>query len=97
MIALIFYIGRTRIKKIDKVVYGCEFPNDNIVAVAIRTVNYGMPFLWKWHAKRSGLDGKIDGFDSHFRWPFVTALLMIPTMFIFMTLTMLFDKYVGIT
>ncbi|MCF6324509.1 MAG: hypothetical protein L3J89_09335 [Gammaproteobacteria bacterium] len=86
-----------RIKQIDKAVYGHEFQDDNIVAIAIRTVNYGMPFLWKWHAKRSGLEDKIDQFDKRFRWPFITTLLMVPSMFIFMTLGLLFDQYAGIT
>lgn len=65
-IALMFYIGRARIKKIDCVVYGCEFPNDSIFALMIRVSNYASAFLWTWSARRSGLEGKIEHFDKKF-------------------------------
>ncbi len=73
MIVLIFYIGRTRIKEIDKMVYGFEFPNDSIFALGLRVPNDGGAFLWKWSEKRSGLEGKIEHFDKRFRWPFIAV------------------------
>ncbi len=76
MIGLMFYIGKTRIKAIDKVVYGFEFPNDSIFALMIRVPNYSGAFLWKWSAKRSGLEGKIEHFDAKFRWPFKAVMLL---------------------
>lgn len=71
-----FFIGKTRIKKIDKVVYGFEFPHDNLFAQLIRVPNYGGAFLWAWSAKRSGLNGKIEHFDKNFQWPFKAILLL---------------------
>ncbi len=97
MIALLFYTGRTRVKEIDKVVYGFEFPNDSIFALMIRVPSYGAGFLCKWSAKRSGLEGKVEHFDHRFRWPFIAVFLLSFSIFIFMILAILFDKYVGLT
>ncbi len=76
VIGLMFFIGKTRIKAIDKVVWGYEFPNDSIFALMLRVPNYGGAFLWKWSAKRSGLEGKIEQFDAKFRWPFKAVMLL---------------------
>ena len=54
-IGLMFYIGRTRIKVIDKAVLGYEFPNDSIFSLIIRIPNYASGFLWEWSARRTGL------------------------------------------
>ncbi len=75
-IGLMFFIGKTRIKKIDKVVYGYEFPHDSIFAQMIRVPSYGGAFLWEWSAKRSGLKGKIEHFDKSFQWPFKAVLVL---------------------
>ena len=75
-IILIFYIGRTRIKKIDKAVYGYEFPHDSIFALLIRVPNYAGAFIWGWSAKRSGLEGKIEQFSKQFRWPFIISFFL---------------------
>lgn len=75
-IGLMFFIGKTRIKKIDKVVYGYEFPHDSIFAQMIRVPSYGGAFLWEWSAKRSGLKGKIEHFDKRFQWPFKAVLIL---------------------
>lgn len=96
MITLLFYIGRTRIKEIDKVVYGYEFPHDSIFALGLRVPNYGSAFLWKWSAKRSGLEGKIEHFDKNFRWPFIAVFLLMIFGIIFLILGVLFEKYIGI-
>ncbi|MCF6255751.1 MAG: hypothetical protein L3K25_05535 [Gammaproteobacteria bacterium] len=96
MIALMFYIGRTRIKEIDKVVYGFEFPNDSIFALGLRVPSYGGAFLWKWSAKRSGLEGKIEHFDKRFRWPFIAVFLLMIFGVLMMILAGVFRKYAGI-
>ncbi len=96
MIGLLFYIGRTRIKEIDKVVYGFEFPNDSIFALGLRVPNYGGAFLWKWSAKRSGLEGKIEHFDKRFRWPFIAVFLLMIFGVLMMILAGVFRKYAGI-
>jgi len=97
MIGLMFYIGRTRIKEIDKVVYGYEFPHDSIFALGLRVPNYGSAFLWKWSAKRSGLEGKIEHFDKRFRWPFIAAFLLMVFGCLMLIAAVLFDSYVGTT
>ncbi len=76
-IALMFYISRTRIKEIDKVVYGYEFPHDSIFSLMLRVPNYGGAFVWDWSAQRSGLKGKIEHFDKKFRWPFVVNFFLM--------------------
>lgn len=73
LIALLFFIGKTRIKEIDKAVLGYEFPHDSIFALIIRVPNYAGGFIWKWSAKRTGLSGKIE----HFTPIFVGHLLQL--------------------
>ena len=77
MIGLLFYIGKTRIKEIDKVVLGYEFPHDSIFALIIRVPNYASGFMWKWSARRMGLEGKIEQFDRSFRWPFIATMVLV--------------------
>jgi len=72
-IILLFFIGKTRIKEIDKAVLGYEFPHDSIFALIIRAPNYASAFLWEWSAKRTHLQGKIEHFDNKFRWPFIAC------------------------
>ena len=76
-VGLMFYIGKTRIKQIDKVVYGYEFPHDSIFALMIRVPNYASGFMWKWSAKRSGLEGKIEQFDNKFKKPFILSFVLV--------------------
>ena len=38
-LGLLFYIGKTRIKEIDKAVLGYEFPHDSIFVLIIRVPN----------------------------------------------------------
>ncbi|MCF6338812.1 MAG: hypothetical protein L3J84_12825 [Gammaproteobacteria bacterium] len=76
MIALLFYIGRTRIKEIDKVVHGFEIPNDSIFFLVLRAPIYGFAFLWKWYAKIVKYESKLEQFDRRFRWPFIATSLL---------------------
>jgi len=92
-IILLFYIGKTRIKEIDKIVYGYEFPNDSIFALMIRFPSYAGGFIWKWSAKRSGLEGKIEHFNFKFKWPFIAAFLLFIISILSLILGVLVDKY----
>lgn len=76
LIGLLFYIGKTRIKEIDKAILGYEFPHDSIFALLVRVPNYSGGFMWKWFARLTGLEGKIEHFDSRFRWPFIASLVL---------------------
>ena len=96
MIGLLFYVGKTRIKKIDKAVLGYEFPNDSIFALIIRVPGYAGGFMWKWSAKRTGLTGKIEHFDLRFRWPFVTIMVLAITMFLLVVIGTMIKSYLGI-
>ena len=75
-IGLLIYIGKTRIKDIDKAVLGYEFPNDSIFALGLRVPNYAGGFMWKWSARRGHLEGKIEHFDSQFRRPFIAFMVL---------------------
>ena len=87
-IGLLFYIGKTRIKAIDKAVLGYEFPHDSIFALIIRVPNYAGGCMWKWSARRGHLEGKIEHFDARFRWPFIVAMVL--------TLIGMFSLVIGI-
>ncbi len=72
----LFYIGKTRVKEIDKAVLGYEFPHDSIFALMLRVPNYAGGFMWKWSARRGRLEGKIEHFDAEFRWPFIAFMVL---------------------
>jgi len=97
IIPLAFYAGRTRIKEIDKIAHGFEIPHDSIFFIVMRVPNYGGALLWKWYARRIGLEGKIEHFDKHFRWPFIAAFLLMLFGGLMLIVMVLFDSYVGIT
>jgi len=97
IIPLAFYAGRTRVKEIDKIAHGFEMPHDSIFFLVMRVPTYGFAFLWRWYARRMGLDGKIDHFDKHFRWPFIAAAVFGLFGIVMMIIVVLFDEYVGIT
>jgi hypothetical protein len=97
MIGLAFYAGRARVKEIDKIAHGFEIPHDSIFFLVMRVPTYGFAFLWGWYAKRMGLDGKIDHFDRHFRWPFIAAAVCGLFGILMMIIMALFDSYAGIT
>lgn len=97
MFGLMFYVGRTRIKEIDKAVYGYEMPHDSIFFLILRVPNYGAAFLWKWGEDRSGLKGKIEHFDKRFRWPFIAVLLLAVCSVSFLALGVFIEKYFGLS
>jgi len=66
-IGLMFFIGKTRIKKIDKVVYGYEFPHDSIFAQMIRVPSYGGAFLWESLVLKAKLSILIKDFNGPLR------------------------------
>ncbi len=92
-IGLIFYIGRTRIKQIDRLVYGCEFSNDSIFSLMLRVPNYASAFIWKWSAKKNSLDEIVCQFDAKFKWPFVASFILSLVSLFFLIIGILFDKY----
>ncbi len=96
LIALTFYIGRTRIKEMDELIYGFEFPNDSIFFIVFRVPEYSLIFLSKLYAKKNGLEKKVAHLDKHFRWPFIAAFLLSSFSIFMMILAGVFRKYAGI-
>ncbi len=95
-IGLMFYIGKTRIKEIDKAVLGYEHTHDSIFLLMLRVPNYGGGFLWKWSAKRGGLKGKIEHFDAKFRRPFIINFILISIGVICLTIAVIIGEYYGL-
>ena len=94
-IGLLFYIGKTRIKEIDKAVLGYEFPNDSIFALGLRVPNYSGGFVSKWCAKRGRLTGKIEHFDSSFRRPFIIYYLFFMSSIFFIIASVVISELYG--
>jgi len=92
-IGFLFYIGKTRIKDIDKAVLGYEFPHDSIFALGLRVPNYAGGFMWKWSARRGHLEGKIEHFDSQFRRPFIIFMVLEIIACISFIAAILMDKF----
>ncbi len=92
-IGLLFYIGKTRIKDIDKAVLGYEFPHDSVFALGLRVPNYAGGFMWKWSARRGHLEGKIEHFDSQFRRPFIAFMVLEITAIVSLIAAILMDKF----
>lgn len=96
LLGFTIYIGKTRIKEIDRIVYGYEFPNDSIFALMIRVPNYAGAFFWRWSARRSGLEGKIEHFDKNFKWPFIVHFMLMILGGVNMIVLIIFDKYFNV-
>ena len=78
-IGMTFYLGWSKMKEIDQLVYGYEIPSDSIFFQLLRMSRYGGAFASRWIAKRAHLLHIRDQFDKKFQRPFIIAhyLLMI--------------------
>lgn len=92
-ILMTFYLGKIKIKKIDRLVYGCEIASDSIFFQLIRLPKYGGAFSSHWVAKRSHLLEIRDHFDKKFQRPFIIAHHLLLTGGISMVLLFLLDKF----
>ena len=88
-----FYLGRTKMKEIDRLVYGYEIPSDSIFFQLLRLPQYGGAFTWHWAAKRSSLLHIRDNFDKKFQRPFIITFYLFITGFIAMILGVILDKF----
>ena len=70
-IGMSLYLGKRKIKEIDRVVFGYEISNDNLFYLMIRLPRYGGAFAWRWSAKRADLLEIRDHFDKKFQRPFI--------------------------
>jgi len=70
-IGMTFYLGISKGKEIDRLVYGYEIPSDSIFYKILRLPNYGGAFSSRWFAKRAHLLQIRDHFDKKFQRPFI--------------------------
>ena len=70
-IGMTFYLGRNKVKEIDRLVYGFEIPDDSIFFQILRLPKYGGVFASRWIAKRCHLTHIRDQFDKKFERPFI--------------------------
>jgi len=87
-----FYLGRNKIKEIDRLVYGHETSRD-IFSLILRLPAYGGAFAWRWSAKRSHLLYIRDKFDKKFQRPFIITYYLYMLGGLFMILLFIGDKY----
>ncbi len=91
-IFITIYLGRTKIKEIDRVVLGYEISSDNILHLGIRMMNYGGAFAWRWSAQRSGILPIRDHFDKKFQRPFIINYWLVFAGTFFLALAILWQK-----
>jgi len=70
-IGMTFYLGKSKGKEVDQLVYGYEIPSDSIFHKILRLPNYGGAFSSRWFAKRAHLLYIRDHFDKKFQRPFI--------------------------
>ncbi len=91
-IFMTLYLGRTKIKEIDRVVFGYEVPINNFLYLGTRMMNYGGGFAWRWSAKRSGILPIRDHFDKKFQRPFIINFWLVFAGIFFIALAILWQK-----
>jgi len=97
-ILLVFYLGREKVKNIDKLVYGFVIPNDSIFYKLQRIPSYGAAFAWRWGAKRSKIEHIRDKFDKAFQRPFVYTFWLFSFSVVTLIVEILLDKlYLHVT
>ena len=90
---LAFYLGRNKIKEIDRLVYGFEIPSDSIFYQGFRLMGYGGAFAWYFSAKRSKLLYIREKFDEKFQRPFKLYYWLMLGGALLMVFTILLDKF----
>ncbi len=91
-IGMTFYLGRSKGKEIDRLVYGHEISSDSIFYKILRLPNYGGAFASRWLAKRTHLLHIRDQFDKKFQRPFIITHYLFMVGGISMVLLFILDK-----
>ena len=91
-ISMTFYLGRSKVKEIDRLVYGYEMPSDSIFNLILRLPTYGAAFASPWVAKRASLLHIRNHFDKKFERPFIITHYLFMTGGISMVLLIIVDK-----
>lgn len=92
-IGMVFYLGRNKVKAIDRLVYGFEIPSDSIFFQNQRIPHYGAAFAWYFYARRCHLLNIRDHFDKKFQRAFVITYYLYLTgalLIVFMAVDQLF-------
>ena len=92
-IGMTFYLGRSKVKEIDRLVYGYEMPSDSIFNLILRLPTYGAAFASPWIAKRASLLHIRNHFDKKFERPFIITHYLFMTGGISMVLLIIVDKF----
>ncbi|NOZ55140.1 MAG: hypothetical protein GXP08_18715 [Gammaproteobacteria bacterium] len=87
-----FYLGRSKMKKVDLLVYGYEIPSDSIFFQGFRMMDYGGAFAWRFYARRIDKDWIREHFDKKFQRPFIISFWLIVLGFLAMILLYILDK-----
>jgi len=86
-------LGRSKVKEIDRFVYGYEITSDSIFYLILRLPAYGGAFAWRWGAKRSKLLHIRDQFDKRFQRPFIITFYLYTIGSVSMILLIIWDKF----
>ncbi len=91
-IGMTFYLGRNKLKEIDRLVYNHEILYDSIFYLILRLPTYGAAFSCRWCAKRSHLLHIRDRFDKKFQRPFIITHYLFMFAGIVMIVLIVWDK-----
>ena len=91
-IGMTFYLGRSKMKEIDRVVYGYEIPSDSIFFQLFRMMDYGGSFAWRFYARRIGKEWIREHFDKRYQRPFVITYYLFTASGLFIVLLYILDK-----
>ena len=94
VIGMIFYLGRSKMKEIDRVVYGYEIPSDSIFFKGFRFMDYGGAFAWRFYARRIGKEWMRERFDKKFQRPFIISFWLIIVGCLFLGIVVIWDELV---
>ena len=92
-IAMAFYLGRHKVKEIDRLVYGYEIAGDSIFFQIMRIPHYGDAFAWHFYARRCHLLPIRDHFDKKFQRPFMVTSFFAWIGIISMIIGVILDKF----
>ena len=90
---MIFYLGRTKMKEVDRLIYGFETQGESFSLQAQRMMDYGAVFTWRWHAKRAERLYVYDHFDKKFKRPFIVTYYLFWVTAILMVILYILDEW----
>lgn len=92
-IFMTFYLARSKMKEIDRLVYGYEIPNDSIFYQGFRMMDYGGAFAWRFYARRIGKEWIRQRFDKKFKRPFIANFWLIVISGFFLCVAVILNEF----